>query len=116
MNLCIFCTSWKDVRVTKDCKCVDKGDMWTFLLCLVRYAMGRRSYIVGTAPRLVLKYKEFLESSQLLQIKEEVEKEIKIHDNMGKRGDCKDWLGNQHDYDSWVKFASDLGDILKKDR
>ena len=80
--------------------------MWIMLLSTIRYSMGRRTYMTSLAPELVGRYKKALTDDQLKQIKEEVEKEIKMTESMGKT------LGDECDHISWTAFVNQLEEIL----
>jgi hypothetical protein len=79
---------------------VDDNDLWVLLMSTIRYAMGRRSYITGLAPDLVIKYWDGLDSGQLKQIAREIREEIAGCEAAGST------LGMQMDHDGWIKYAS----------
>lgn len=75
---------------------------WMMLLCTVRYAMGRRSYVVSEAVDLVLKSRQCLTGLQLDQIREEVSHELKICEDAGKT------LGHKMDHEEWQRLVAEL--------
>jgi hypothetical protein len=91
-------------------------EMWVFLISTVRYSLGRMTYMTSYAPELILKFHDYLADWQLEQIQSEVMSEIKLHDTLKKRDakgdDYTGYLGHDCDYQSWVKFVADLGELL----
>lgn len=65
-------------------------DIWTLVLCTLRYAMGRRSYITGLACDLVRRYARLLTQEQLAQIATEIRAEIHILPPGQTLGDAMD--------------------------
>ena len=71
----------------------DKDDRWLLLMCLIRYSLGRRSYIVGTATRIIEQNWEGLEKHEKKQVKREIEEYIRF------AKDC-DYITDRH----WEKI------------
>ena len=78
----------------EDCRAphIQNPDLFWMLLSCVRYAMGRRSTAPSTTCGWVKQYARFLEDSQLKQIKEEVETELRT---------CREFLGDECDHKEW---------------
>lgn len=81
---------------------VPDDDLWTFLVCTVRYAMGRESYISGLTCDLVRRYRHRLRPDQVEQIAREVAKEIELAEKSGRT------LGADMDHREWVRLVEDL--------
>lgn len=75
---------------------------WMMLLCTVRYAMGRQSYIVGEAVDLVLNSRQCLTGPQLEQIREEVSQELERYESVSKT------LGHSMDHEEWKRLVTEL--------
>ena len=110
---CPFCGLYGGRRMKKKKIIPDGNDMWIMLMSTVRYAMGRRTYMTGLAPELVLKYKGYLIDSQVEQIRDEVLRELNIHRNMEKDG-VHGWLGDDCDVESWQNLLNELTGIIEK--
>jgi hypothetical protein len=81
---------------------IRQEDLWTMLLCTIRYAMGRRSYITGLTRDLVKQYRKYLEPTELDQIKREVSKEVEQCEQDGRT------LGDPPDHKIWKQLVKDL--------
>lgn len=85
---------------------VDKGDMWFILLAAVRYAMGRRTYATSLVPEIVMRYRTYLDISQIKQIRDEVQKEL-------SRAEALDsTLGDPSDHVNWKEFVVSLVKVV----
>lgn len=83
---------------------VPPNDFWLMLLSTVRYAMGRRSYIVGTACDMVLQYRHSLRPEQIEQIAREVDAELRLRmQALGGRT-----LGDDMDHREWSRLVERL--------
>jgi hypothetical protein len=81
---------------------VTTADLWSMLLCTLRYSMGRRSYITGFTKDLVNEFKKYLEPAEVDQIKREIMKELEISERTGQT------LGDPTDHEIWKKLAESL--------
>lgn len=81
---------------------VSGEDMWTFLLCSIRYAMGRRSYITGLIADLYRTYREALTPEQRRQIAREVRRETEMQEQVGRT------LGDKCDHAAWVDLVVEI--------
>jgi hypothetical protein len=79
---------------------MEREDLFTLLLCTVRYSMGRCTYMSSLAPDLVLRYGKQLERRHLVQIADEIEKELQYAEATGTT------LGHRCDHDSWTAGAA----------
>jgi hypothetical protein len=84
-----------DIRVPPDV-------LWTLLLCTVRYATGRSSYITGETADLVRQYRRHLGPERVEQIAREVETEFARCERHGG------WLGMEMDHHEWRRLVNDL--------
>lgn len=69
-------------------------DFESIIICAIRYALGRRTYIVGTVCRFVLKYLGKISDKSLYVI----ERDIREHGHIGS-----DAYGDKCDFDDWMK-------------
>lgn len=74
------------------------------LICAVRYALGRMSYIVGEVCDYVHHKRERLSDECKKIITYDIQKELKIYH------DCGDFLGMECDEKRWVKLLEELTD------
>ena len=81
---------------------VDDRDLWTLLLCTVRYSMGRSTYMSSYAPEMVLRYRAALSAEQLAQVRDEVLTELRLCEARGRT------LGDGCDHTSWQRFTDAL--------
>lgn len=88
------------MKPKKNATLVNSADMWTLLMCSVRYAMGRRSYMPSTVADLVRKHVDVLDDHNLLQIQKEVFEEL------ARAERCGETLGDQVDHDGWKEFVA----------
>jgi len=72
-------------------------DLWVMLLSTFRYSFGRRSYITSSCYFLLEDYGRVLLEQQLLQIAEEIEKELEMYHQRGKT------MGDKCDEEQWEK-------------
>lgn len=75
---------------------IQDDDLWPMLMSAVRYALGRRSYIVSEACSWVRQYRHGLTDYQLLQIKREVKEELDRRAELGLR------CGDAMDHEQWT--------------
>ena len=90
------------IDIHSDRPTVNTTDLWTMIMCTLRYAMGRRSYITSLAADLVRIYKSWLEPTELDQIKRELKRELERSNELGRT------LGDPPDHDVWKKLESEL--------
>jgi hypothetical protein len=81
-------------------------DLWALILCTVRYALGRCSYVTSEAEYLVRTYGIYLEQWQLAQIAREIRDAVENAHTMGGT------LGMEMDERAWVRLAEDI-DLCK---
>lgn len=81
-----------------------KADLWPMLLSAIRYAMGRRSYIVGMVTEWVKQYAPLLAAENLDQIRREIVEELTRCENMGRT------LGDPMDHAAWRDLAKWIED------
>lgn len=81
---------------------VDHNDLWTFLLCTVRYSLGRQSYITGMTADLVRQYRKHLTAEQVAQIAREVDEELAACERRGTT------CGHDMDHREWARLVADL--------
>lgn len=74
--------------------------MWTLLICTMRYAMGRSSYIVGSTIDLIRRHAASLTQAQRDQMISEVREELALRERLGKT------LGMDMDHRAWTRFAN----------
>ncbi len=86
---------------------VDRTDMWVLLVSTVRYSMGRRTYMSSLAGELVIKYRDYLTKQQLIQIVEEIRKELRSAESFGS------YLGSKIDHESWTSTANIIENLMK---
>ncbi len=78
---------------------VKDDDLGLMLACTVRYAMGRRSYIVGTAADFVRTYQAALRKDQIAQLGREVREKLAWYESDGHP------MGDDVDHRRWQHFA-----------
>jgi len=81
---------------------IDTNELWALLLCSVRYAMGRQSYVVGEVCDLVRKHRVRLTDEQVGMIASEVSSELSFHARRGR------FLGAEMDHREWQRLVTDL--------
>ncbi len=81
---------------------IQHRDVWTLLLCTVRYAHGRRSYIVSDVCNMIRGYRHLLTRTQVEQIADETSEElVRAHGHAETLGDGVDDL-------EWQRLVADL--------
>lgn len=78
------------------------NDLWVLLLCSLRYAMGRASYVTGEVANLVWRYRNHLTQPQRAQIAGEIRTAVREAHNGGG------FLGMKMDEAEWVRLADRL--------
>jgi len=78
--------------------------LYGMLLNSVRYALGRRSYVVGEVCDWVRDYRKHLAPEQIDQIAKEVRHELDLCSARGGH------LGMEMDHRTWEKLVRDLTD------
>lgn len=68
---------------------VDYSDLQTLIVCSVRYAAGRRSYIVRLIKDIIFTYSDYMSTSTLHNIEQEI-KEV-LEKQAGDQCDLDDW-------------------------
>lgn len=58
---------------------IDDRDLWVFVICTVRYSLGRRSYMPSLCSDLVKKYASALDPRHLMQIADEIDAELELY-------------------------------------
>lgn len=87
---------------------VRPDDLWTLLLCTVRYAMGRQTYIVSLAGDMVRRYGGSLRPEQVAQIGREIRDALAFEERLGRT------LGADMDHREWQRLASELGGVPRQ--
>jgi hypothetical protein len=87
---------------------ISKIELWIFLNSLLRYSMGRRSYIVSYTCELIEKYNQSLTKQQLTQMKEELERELESCEAV------KVTLGDECDHITWRDFSVKLAKLISE--
>ena len=77
---------------------VKDDDLGLMLACTVRYAMGRRSYIVGTAADFVRTYQAALRKDQIAQLGREVREKLAWYESDGHP------MGDDVDHRRWQRI------------
>ncbi len=85
----------------------DNNDMWILLMSTIRYSIGRKTYMSSLAGELVLKYHPYLTKDQLLQIVEEIERELKLSEVNS------DYLGDKCDHESWKENLQKINRLIE---
>jgi len=83
---------------------VSQSDLYTMLLCSLRYAMGRQSYITGLTCDLIRAYGVHLEAGSLAKFAREIRQEIALAKREGRH------LGMLMDQQAFEALASDIED------
>lgn len=83
---------------------VSKRDLWLMMLCTVRYAMGRQSYVVGEACDLVRTHRHWLAPEQVVQIAREIREELEYAARCGRT------VGGTIDDAAWRRLLGELLD------
>lgn len=81
---------------------IQPNQFWLLILCTVRYAMGRTSYVVSEAAQLVKDYRRYLTDGQISQLRGEIEKELAQREALGKS------LGHLMDHETWRDLTEEL--------
>ena len=76
---------------------------WT-LVCAMRYAMGRRSYIVRDVTALVRSMWGELSQHTRGVVRSDLASEIDMHDRMTKGSPPISWLGDEGDVNEWRRL------------
>lgn len=87
------CVGWAHVPLS---------DVWSLVLCTLRYAMGRSSYITSEACRYVREYAGYMRQNEVNQIAVEIREAVAY---AHKRGDM---LGMKMDEDGFVRLAEEI--------
>lgn len=77
---------------------VDAEDLWTMYLCMVRYSMGRRTYITGECERLYRLHHRKFKPEWRHQLAREIDTELRLVESMGKT------LGDKCDHEAWLRL------------
>ena len=85
----------KQVRVRRD-------DLWLMLLSMVRYSMGRSSYIVGTTRTALARHGRDLEPHQRAQVVREIREALAERERFGET------LGAETDHREWAVCADEV--------
>ena len=80
----------------------------TLLICSVRYALGRMTYIVEDVASLVEVYVDDLDKRVHEIIMRDILEELRLAESLGKT------LGSQYDQDVWVKLYKTLEEKLER--
>lgn len=86
---------------------ISTADLRTLLLCSIRYALGRCSYITFEIGEMLERYFPLFDKDQQLFFIKEIEEELVRHEQLGK--DC----GQKMDHKMWSDLAMTLRGMLK---
>jgi endonuclease III-like uncharacterized protein len=67
------------------------NELQDLLFCSFRYALGRRTYIVGTVANLLIKHINFIEDKDIHTIRREISMAI-AENNAGMDMDVQEWM------------------------
>lgn len=81
---------------------VHPNDLWTMLLCTVRYSMGRMTYMPSTCVGLYQRYGKALCSRERGQLLKEIQAELDRAHNRGAL------LGHATDDESWTLLTAQI--------
>lgn len=81
-------------------------DLWFMLLSTVRYSFGRASYAPEYARELIHRYEDALTAGQLIQIMDEVNRELRMYESLGKT------MGHEQDHKTWQTLADELKEYV----
>lgn len=76
--------------------------MWVWMLCSLRYAMGRRSTVVSDITEDLIQYFHVFDEHQRKQFIREIREEIERAENLGRT------LGDPMDHKRWQETADSL--------
>jgi len=84
-------------QVTRQCVVnMSDADACTVLVCSVRYAMGRRSYVVGEVIDVLKRYHRAMSREQFKRLRDEISEELRRSRVAGIH------LGDKMDDDAWT--------------
>ena len=81
---------------------VSKDNLGALLVCSVRYAMGRQSYMVGLICDLVRKHIGAVDKNTINTISRDISTELERCERSGEL------LGAQMDHDEWSRLLGDI--------
>ena len=81
--------------------------LWTMIVSTVRYALGRRSYIVAETADIVRTYFPLFTVAQVEQLTKEIKEALKLAEGRGEH------LGMAMDHDTWTSLVKDLQPIQR---
>lgn len=87
---------------------IECSELFLLLSCTVRYALGRKSYIVGWVADTVKAYAHFLNVHEIATIKADIEHAIRQADNTGTN------VGMPMDHQEWEQLDKFLAELLEK--
>jgi len=76
--------------------------LWVWMLCSLRYAMGRRSSVVSDIAEDLIQYFHVFDTHQRKQFIREIREELERAENMGRT------LGDPMDHKLWEETANKL--------
>lgn len=82
---------------------IDPDQLATLLTCAVRYAMGRRSYVVSDVAGMLKAYAGAIPHQDVERIRGEIEIELGREEARGT------WLGQRCDHETWRDVVRHLG-------
>ena len=88
---------------------VRRDDLWLMLLSMVRYSMGRSSYIVGTTRTALARHGRDLEPHQRAQVVREIREALAERERDGKP------LGMEMDHTEWKVCADEVEQMDRTD-
>lgn len=88
-------TKYANAMVTTD-------HLSTMLICTVRYAMGRATYVVRDTCDMVRSYRSRISKDQLAIIERDVARRLREHEDAGTT------LGHDMDHREWQRLVEEL--------
>lgn len=77
---------------------VEAEDLWTMYLCMVRYSMGRMTYMPGECERLYRLHRRKFKPVWCRQLANEIDAELRFAEARGGM------LGHKCDHDAWLRL------------
>jgi hypothetical protein len=79
---------------------ITQDDLFTVVVALVRYSLGRRSYVVGQACDLVKHYGPMLAPGELEVVRRDIAEELNRTESRNAT------LGDKCDHESWKRLVA----------
>ena len=79
---------------------ISRLDLWTLIICGVRYAMRRRSYMPSLVCEIFRRHSEHLTGQQVRQIRDEVAEGLRVD------AEHPGYMGSPCDVDEWRRLVA----------